>query len=411
MKNFPHQFANLDKLTGALQVARDLIEDGDDLSQDGDYGEALARAGIYAFRAEQDIETLLAEEQQKATSNQGTRTAAREMRRFLTIAGFVEAQNTGWEVTGRGTELLHEANAQVRSALWREAMLAMPVPDQAGNVSHPYRILLRLVADNPGIETRKLMLALEARDDSAAEYQRISALLNDDYDAILAATGIGEANARNAVKILPAIAEQVGDIMRARKHTNPTAAIIVAEDGAAAPAPIQATKPAGTTKLPKAVTADTIAAVPKYQPTTETTKDMTATIELQKRRTKQHQALVQRFAQHLVPHGFSLFEQPFDCLARKDDKAFLVEAKTLDGSPSDERRQAEKALGQIRGYAHFDLPPDLSADKVNLLILFSSKPTDEMTGFLNGSGLAVAWPDDAQWAWSRADGVLGQFLG
>ena len=91
-------------------------------------------------------------------------------------------------------------------------MLALALPDQHGRVSHPYRILLRLVSDNPGIEIRKLMLAFEARDDSAAEYERVTDLIGMDFLALRQAIGVEQASAANAVKILPSIAVQVGDI-------------------------------------------------------------------------------------------------------------------------------------------------------------------------------------------------------
>lgn len=417
MKNFPHQFANLDKLTSALRLAREVIENGESLGSNADYGDALAQGGVYGFRDEGDINALLAAEQEKGVSNQGTRTAAREMRRFLALCGFLERVGEDWDVTPRGAELLAETNPETQAALWREAMFAVRLAEEDGPASHPYRIMLKLVADNPGLETRKLFLAFEAEDDTAAEYQRVSALVDMEFADILAATQVTEANARNAVKILPSIAEQLGDVRRERKQTYPVGVAPVAEDGAEFPAPALAVKrttpnsAAAQSKITRTVDAATIAATPEFQPPAGTTKDMTATIELQQRRTKQHQELMRRFAAHLVSLGFDLFEYPFDCLARREGRAILVEAKTLDGSPSDERRQAEKALGQIRGYAHFDLPGDLAAGDVSLLVLFSARPSDEMISFINANDLAVVWPDGEGWVWSDLDGIEGEFGG
>lgn len=50
MKNFPHQINQIHRLTQALSVFRDLIERGQDISDDGVVGDALARAGVYTFR-------------------------------------------------------------------------------------------------------------------------------------------------------------------------------------------------------------------------------------------------------------------------------------------------------------------------------------------------------------------------
>ncbi len=106
----------------------------------------------------------------------------------------------------------------------------------------------------------------------------------------------------------------------------------------------------------------------------------------------------------------ALYEDPYDCLACKDGSALLIEVKTLDGSPSDERRQAERALGQVKGYRHFDLPEELDARKVTELIAFSQKPTDEMRGFLNATGALVVWPaEDDSWWWSTVDGDVLPF--
>ncbi|MBK7971717.1 MAG: hypothetical protein IPK08_23800 [Bacteroidetes bacterium] len=80
----------------------------------------------------------------------------------------------------------------------------------------PYRILLKLTQDKPGIETSKLMLALEAENDSQEEYERILALSELEFISILEEINISEHQARNAVKILPSFAVQAGDIRKQR---------------------------------------------------------------------------------------------------------------------------------------------------------------------------------------------------
>ncbi|MCB1471238.1 MAG: hypothetical protein KDK08_29640, partial [Rhizobiaceae bacterium] len=211
MKNFPHQFANIDRLTAALRTAVDTINAGREFGRDDVFGPDLARSGVYTFRGDGDLEENLAAEALKPRASRGTETAAREMRRFLILAGFIDHDEISdtYVLTPKGNELLATDNPTVISALWREAMLALELEDAEGNKSHPYRTLLRLVSDNPGIDNYKLMLAFENRDDSDAEYTRISNLLDLDFNQLIHAIGVGESKARNAVKILPSIADQV----------------------------------------------------------------------------------------------------------------------------------------------------------------------------------------------------------
>ncbi len=79
MKNFPHQFNDLGKLTGALGVLNVLQGSKQSVADDGVFGEALANAGIYTFRGLGSVADRLAAEKLKPTGNQGFRTAAREM--------------------------------------------------------------------------------------------------------------------------------------------------------------------------------------------------------------------------------------------------------------------------------------------------------------------------------------------
>src|SRR5919197_36850 len=77
-----------------------------------------------------------------------------------------------------------------------------------GELSHPIRILLRLVADNEIVERQGAELALEARDDTHAEYRRISALVGLPEAERITQLGTTEYQFANARKILPAFAEQ-----------------------------------------------------------------------------------------------------------------------------------------------------------------------------------------------------------
>lgn len=396
MKNFPHQVSNLDKLTGALKVADNLLKAGADVGSDGTYGAALARAGVYAFRQAGTVDQLLAQEARKPAANRGTFTAARELRRFLVMSGFLEAGNLGGDlrVTANGRELLASKGA-VRDDLWRSAMLGLAVTDAQGRTSHPYRILLRLAADQPGIETAKLMLAFEAVDDTEEEYVRILDLSGLSLRQILDATGVRPASAANAVKILPSIAEQVGDLERMNQRAFPRLRFEITEDvftQAAQAEPVPTSSPTA----PVAFTEVAVGAMgtdPNFSPTEQTNVDLSEAIALRKARTKEHQEAVRSLAKLLNERGFALSQHPFDCLALKARSTLLVEVKTLDGSPADERRQCERAVGQLAGYSHFDMPADVREFPSTKLAGFSRPPSKAALSFLASCGIRPIWLD------------------
>ncbi len=319
-------------------MAASVIGDDVALGDDAAFGAALARAGLYTDRTGGDVEQMLLREQQKPPSSQGTRTVAREMRRTLQVCGFLHGdRGGGWQVTERGQEVLGAVGHVALHALWRDAVLALILEDDGGTVSHPYRILLRLVSDNPGIESRKLLLALEARDDSAAEYRRVSRLAAMDFQAIRQELAIGEANAANAVKILPSIAVQVGDIIKSQNLAYPLAFPVVAEDGvelANSQMAARGATPARRKIAPKEATAATIAATPNYAEGGQTLVDLADNIALRQRRTAQHQALVRRMAATLAAASFNLFENPFDCLARRPHIALLIDGCVYEFRPT-----------------------------------------------------------------------------
>lgn len=399
MKNFPHQFADIERLTDALRTAEATISSGKDFGRDDVFGPELARSGVYTFRAGDDLEANLTAEALKPRASRGTETAAREMRRFLILSGFLTFDEASghFEVTPRGNELLAATIPAVVKALWRDAMLALSLEDTVGNRSHPYRILLRLVADNPGIDTFKLMLAFECSNDSEEEYQRVLGLLQHDFEGMIGILGVGESKARNAVKILPSIADQVGDIERASGKSYPLATVEIAEDGidTSKNSAKKKSAPSSGKRVTKKVQAENIASNPEFLDGHGAGNmfDLSGAIELRKRRTKQHQSVVRELALILEGNGFELFEDPFDCLASKGNRLVLFEVKTLDGSPSDERQQGEKAFGQVMGYRHFDLPTEAAGKFVDLSIVFSQKPSEAMIQFLSTNGVTPAWLD------------------
>jgi hypothetical protein len=181
MKNFPHQINQLPRLNTALRVVVDLIDAGQNIDDDGVVGDALARSEAYTFRnpGSRTIAQLLAAEHQKPIGSQGTRAAARDLRRFFGLLRFVYKNAQGqWVVSDSARTLLAldpSANfARIRE-IWREALLDLALVDQ-NNTSHPYRILLRLVAEVPNLPKPYSGLSLEAADDSEKEFTRYDRL-------------------------------------------------------------------------------------------------------------------------------------------------------------------------------------------------------------------------------------------
>jgi len=67
--------------------------------------------------------------------------------------------------------------------------------------------------------------------------------------------------------------------------------------------------------------------------------------------------LVQRVAGICEGKGATLFEDPYDCLANFAPARLLMEAKTLDGTDSDEIHRVREALAQLLYYESFATNP------------------------------------------------------
>lgn len=401
MKNFPHQFNNLDKLQAALELAAVLVERNEDIASDQVYGEALARAGVYSFRGNLPIEKALQRERRKPRANRGTETAARDIRRFLNLCGFIQraADTGGYALSDRGEKLLSTSQSILRRSIWREALLALALSDASGNISHPYRILLRLVNDFPGIETAKLMLALEAKSDSSTEYERVSGLVNRPVEQLVSVLGASPFQARNAVKILPAIADQLGDIVREGNYSFPDEPRLVTEDTLQLEAAVLQGEERGIRlQTGRSVSSESIAGDPRFSGPVSTTVDLADAIAVRRSRVREHQEAVRSLARILARENYQLFEFPFDCLGFKPERgSLLMEVKTLDGSARDERRQAERALGQIKGYRYFNYPPAASHRNTRDVVAFTGQPQRNTAAFLIHNDVDVLWRDKADW--------------
>lgn len=410
MKNFPHQVADIDKLEIAFRIIEKSIAAGEDVASDSTLGAALARGGYYAFRDKSlTIEQALAAEKGKKASDRGSYTAARDTRRTFRLLGFIEqaAVDGDFQITEIGRSLLDAEDDAQRRDVWRQAMRNVQLSDKAGNASYPYQIMLRLVGDVPGIETSKLMLALEALDDSEDEYLRVLKLAELPTVQIREKLGVSESHARNATKILPAIARQIGDIVGDRGKSYPAPVTLTTEDGTVTVS-VERTAREHNVSPEAAVAVDEIAPVPEFGPAEKITVDLTSAIAVRQKRTERHQQTVQSLARLLAGQGFLLYENPYDCLAVADDmRSLLCEVKTLDTSLTDERQQAIKALGQLRGYRFFNLPKNL-IEKLSVdVVAFDSRPRLHTIQFLAQSNVTTIWLSvEGKWITYRDDTEL-----
>lgn len=393
MKNFPHQFNDLTKLYNALAVAKRLIRNNTPLT-DNNFGEQLTREGIYTYRnRELSVDEFLASEQLKPASNQGYLTVSRDIRRFFELLGFLTVlPDKSARLSPAANQLLRTASVDIQKQLWKNSLLQLGLEGTDGEVSHPYRILLKLVNTFPGIETPKLMLALEAENDSEEEFERISNLAQRTIDEIIADTGTSEAMAANAVKILPGIAEQLNDIERINSRAFPIGHVSVTED--------EISTEEDTTRRARAsfrqATIDDIARDPNLNVVASVSIDLADAIRIRQQRLAEHQEIVRQLAFLNAQYGFSLYEGKFDCLAIKDEYALLYEVKTILPTASDLEKQTVKGVGQLKYYKFSIVHKEMGYDTIIDALVFSMRPENAIIEFCNSENMDVIWRNEGQ---------------
>ena len=390
MKNFPHQFNDLTKLFNALAVAKELVRNEIPLT-DENFGEQLTRQEIYTYRDNAlSIDEFLAREQNKPASNQGYLTVSRDIRRFFELLGFIKVfPDKTARLSPAANQLLKTTMENIRRELWKNSLLQLGLEGTDGEVSHPYRILLKIVNTFPGIETSKLMLALEAENDSEEEFERISNLSQRTIEQIITDTGTTESMAANAVKILPGIAEQLGDIERTINRAYPIGQLVITED--------EITTEEQPARRERANFRETnsgeIARNPNLNIISSVTIDYSEAIRLRQRRLTEHQEIVRLLAVVNESCGFQLLEGKFDCLAIKSDTALLYEVKTILASASDEEKQTVKGVGQLKYYKYSIVQRQMGYANIKEVIVFSSKPDLGIIEFCLAENILVVWRD------------------
>lgn len=389
MKNFPHQFNNLAKLYNALAIVKDM-QQNDVALTDENYGVRLTRAEIYTYRDKNlSIEEYLESENNKPVSSRGYLTVARDIRRLFQLLEFIylspEKEIT---ILTPALQLLSTESDDLKNILWKNAFFNLGLEGIDGEISHPYRILVKLVQDFPGIETTKLLLALEAENNSLEEYERISSLVNSEFENIIQEIGTTQSMARNAVKILPAIAVQVGDIVRSNNKAYSITTDIITEDEISS---IETITGARERSDFREATVDNIAVAPNLSEITHANIDLTSAIRIRQQRLVEHQEIVRKLALLNDNNGFTLFEGKFDCLATKEDQALLYEVKTLVNSYTDEEKQSIKGVGQIKYYNFSIVRERMGLNNINDFLVFSRKPSELIIRFCRNESITVLW--------------------
>lgn len=389
MKNFPHQINDLTKLFSALRIAKESFADNNTPLSDSSFGEQLLRSGIRSYRNTiLTIDEYLADQRTKRPQDRSYETTPRDLKFLFKLLGFIIPQpNDNIEITPQGLQLLSESSEANRLLIWKNAFLQLGLEGTDGEVSHPYWILLKLVNTFPGIETTKLMLALEAENDSVEEFERISNLSQQTIEQIIEETGTTESMAANAVKILPGIAEQLGDIERINNRAYRIGEVVITEDEITTEE-----RPARRARANvRETNAEGIARDPNLNIVTSTSIDLADAIRIRQRRLAEHQEIVRLLALLNEQKSFQLFEGKFDCLAIKEATALLYEIKTILPSASDEEKQTVKGVGQLKYYKFSIVQREMGYGKIKEVLVFSSRPSIGIIEFCSSENISVIW--------------------
>lgn len=383
MKNVPHQINQIPKLTQGITVFDTLIKQGRNIDDDGIVGDALAHAGVYAFRSKRGtIGQQLAGEHQKPRGSQGSRTCARDLRRLFRLLGFLENQSLTSDAQ-RLVELQEHPLGLEARAVWSSALDKMVLTEPAGS-SHPYRILLRLVKERPGIQRSYLGLCLEAKDDSGGELQRVIRLAGEpDSNRMWKKLRVSQHMANNSVKILPSLAHQLGDILESEGGYHlgqPSISEYEYE-------PAEATASRAKNRQRR------------YDPTRPLEGISNEGFGGQRRSVRvydpdlvgerfiAHEVCLRRFSEFLS-HGHEQYAGDYDLLVVTPGKALLIEVKTIR---EDEAKQLRLALGQILYYEHMFVKPMYPELAVRLLVITDSRPHDDLINLLEKYKIGVIW--------------------
>jgi len=229
----------------------------------------------------------------------------------------------------------------------------------------------------PGLSKPYAGLCLEARDDSDKEFNRMLKIARHSSPSETMNALAGAHMARNSVKILPSIAEQLGDVHDDRSRlfiSERVADVLATEEGAEASVeavqklvrrPYAPRKRAAGGKRREPGAGETV--MRSYEP------DRVGA------RFNAHEDCLDRLSK-LFPADVDRLQAIYDLL--------LVEAKTIR---NDARRQVRAALGQLFYYEHFDVAPLHPGKEIRRLALTDRELGEDLQAFLTEHQIGLLW--------------------
>jgi hypothetical protein len=227
-------------------------------------------------------------------------------------------------------------------------------------------------------------LSLEAADDSEKEFTRIRQIARRPNPTDTMTAVAGENMARNAVKILPSLALQLGDLIETDGALNasPTVADAVIDPGRA--------------RQRSAVIKNLVRRpfVPRVRSGRRRRKPTKSGVTVRRydpdligERFNDHEDCLDRFSK-LFPRKVSRLEAVYDLLLVFKKIAMLVEAKTIR---DDERLQIRLAVGQLYYYEHFEIAPLYKGCEIKRLLLTDTPLDRDLCEFLTTLAIGVIW--------------------
>jgi hypothetical protein len=421
MKGFPNQVPDLRKLAEGLAIIDRLNQEGANSKSYDVLGEALVRGAVLGTgHVKQPVDKYLREQRSKqgGSSYQSHQTGARGIREQYRMLGLIDDSGIRVELTEAGRRVASFAGEQLDEAkreYWRRLIRNISHPGRDGVRSHPYQVLLRLVGKKPGITRAKCALALEARDDSEEELDRIAGLSDLGESDIRSRIGETKSNWDNAKKILPKFAEQLEDVIKVgqsfylaagpgKGRTSDEAPVLAEE--------IRRTRPSRSVTpdtIATAGTADDFDEVELPLPTVDPAV-MAAAVQARRERLRRHNQLVREIAGRYASAGLALFESRYDCLASGDIVGILNEVKTLDGSQPDEAAQVRDCLGQLLYYEPF-VKKETGDGTIYKVAVFESKISDVHIQIMQELGIVCIWKEGQGFVGGPgADELLGPYF-
>lgn len=406
MKGFPNQIANFEKLSSVLNVISQLLDEGENPKDDKILGMRLVREGVLSTgHIPVPVESYIQEQLTKPPSYRSFETSARGLRELFRILGLIVQTDTEVRLTPVGTQIAsfdgEPLNAEQLS-VWRRVVINMTHDGNDGVESHPYQVLLRLISKRPGITRAKCALALEAKNDSEQELERIVRLSEENEEYICRTLGITRNNWNNAKKILPKFAEQLGDVRKIGQRfyitTSPGADVVLEEDGETGGSgrrrQVLRTRKTTAGKIGRAGIDSSFDEVEIPDKDGIDPETMAEAIRTRGQRLQKHNLIVREVAKYYEDNGAKLYEDPFDCFAVLTNDGFLVEVKTLDGTMPDEVKQVRDSLSQLLYYESFAINPEMGAKTIIKIACFDKKPSDSHITWLNSVNIQVAIATD-----------------